>query len=1063
MEILYCDRCGVRVPEKDLEDGRATRNETSVVCAQCNKIKTVKPVGPSRSSGAHLLPGASKTEKRSEVAVKPAQKSPVPAGSAAAHRPSTVTRAEDPKSAQTTLLIVVGVLVLIVGGLLMFRSGEKPAANAPAKPESPPLASHGPALKPALPTPIPPATKTITEPFDRPPPPPDTAASPEEKEAQAAYEALLRFEGLTPEDSAGKLLRIDAFVAKYGDTLQAARVRVLADEYRNPKPPAPVVEAPLTPNADVKYGADPPFSMNGCRMIWFPEDNPPAETRYFRRVFELPAEDGIKSASMLVTCDDQFVLFLNGTKVALTKPNVDAWREFQWADLTAALRLGRNFFAAACTNTGGPAAFVARLKVELASGAIQTIDSDASWKSSNREQESWTKDTFDDKDWVAAKDLSAYTAGWERTTFPDRFTFVAKGPPLVSFLKFDAATKGNWKGVYGADGYSLCTFNAPALGLVPANTHDLGHLPDYVAEFKKEGHSAYSGKPDDALSLLSPDGAKRALACDFSETTFTYSIKLKEKRPFRLTLYCWDFDGGRKQRVEVLDAEKDTVLNAQELESFQGGLYHVWEIRSASVRIRFTNKGNPNAVCSGIFFDSIPGEPAVVAGAGKTPATSIDEPKPAKQPDPKASADALFTEIELYLKSSRWKEALEKVECLISSPPDGKLTDEQKAKAEGLRAKARGELASSYLRADRVKLGCAKRQLPDGRWEFIYDFRNPAQKFDFHAPPQKIDLDKGELFIVNIDIWPLIEFCDDLDISYEAATVGAIANRIHLHYYNHRGEFGASDNTWTGVWRAVPEGWLKPLARNNSLTIVPGKWHKIGTVFETKTKTTTISIDGKQGLKFTDPSGAGKGPVYLGCYYAAKFRNLSIRGTPTLESLERAEQTQKYASELSRKFASGQPLPILTKNDEPYWHGSGWKLTGDETAGSGGLWLPGLASSNYELNFECRRIDSKELQIYFRADSSHSWHATLYDGGIVARVWDHANGKEARLSKAVACDSTAFHKIQAISRGKNLKVVMDDKEVLFDVKDVPLDAAGPYWISLESKSAVRKAVIRYLP
>lgn len=591
MEILYCDRCGIRVPEKDLEDGRAVRNETSVVCAQCHKIKTVKPAGASRSSGAHLLPGASKTEKRSEVAVKPAQKAAgTPGGTAAMHRPSTITRAENPKSAQATILVIVGVLVLGVGGLLALRSGEKPTASVSPKPEASSLSTPGLSPKLSLPTPSPAAAKTVTDPAAQPPTPPDAEISPEEKEAQAAYEILLQFEGLAPEDRAGRLQRIEAFVAKYGGTLQAARARVLADEYRTPKPPTPVVEVPLTPNADVKYGASPPFSMTGCRFVWFPEDGFPAATRYFRRVFELPTGDGIKAASMLITCDDQFVLYVNGSKVAFSGTDIAGWRGFQWVDFTAALRPGKNLLAATGTNTGGPAALVGRLQVELAGGAIQTIDTDVSWKSANVEQEGWTKDAFDDKDWVAAKDVGAFEVGWANTTFPDHFTFVAKGPPPVRFLKLDAATKGGWKGTFGADGYTLSAFNAPAAGKLPARTHDLEKLPEYVAELKKEGAESYVGTADAALSLVSPDDGRRVWACDFSESSFTYLVKLKASRAFRLAVYCVDMNNGRKQRIEILDAEKETVLDTQELERFAGGVYPVWEIRAPrhphSVRAR---------------------------------------------------------------------------------------------------------------------------------------------------------------------------------------------------------------------------------------------------------------------------------------------------------------------------------------------------------------------------------------------------------------------------------------------------------------------------------------------
>src|SRR5690349_21228626 len=61
-----------------------------------------------------------------------------------------------------------------------------------------------------------------------------------------------------------------------------------------------------------------PAAENGeAQWIWYPEENlkkAPASTRYFRKIFEAP--DELESASVAITCDDEYILYLNGQKVA---------------------------------------------------------------------------------------------------------------------------------------------------------------------------------------------------------------------------------------------------------------------------------------------------------------------------------------------------------------------------------------------------------------------------------------------------------------------------------------------------------------------------------------------------------------------------------------------------------------------------------------------------------------------------------------------------------------------------------------------------------------------------
>jgi len=53
----------------------------------------------------------------------------------------------------------------------------------------------------------------------------------------------------------------------------------------------------------------------------------------------------------------------------------------------------------------------------------------------------------------------------------------------------------------------------------------------------------------------------------------------------------------------VLDAATQQVLSTQNVQSFSGGTYLVWNLQG-HVSVRLTSTGGTNAVLSGIFFGS---------------------------------------------------------------------------------------------------------------------------------------------------------------------------------------------------------------------------------------------------------------------------------------------------------------------------------------------------------------------------------------------------------------------------------------------------------------------------
>jgi alpha-L-rhamnosidase len=167
------------------------------------------------------------------------------------------------------------------------------------------------------------------------------------------------------------------------------------------------------------------LTLDGAHWIWYPEGNPaqgaPAETRYLRRTLQLPAGVAVSDAKLLVTVDDQFVLYVNGAEAARSDGAPDAWRRSVVADLTSRLHAGENTIAIAATNSGGPASAIGKLRVELADAQEIELVTDRQWKASRQEEAGWEQPGFDDSNWLDALEVAPYGGGpWGRQVEPPR-------------------------------------------------------------------------------------------------------------------------------------------------------------------------------------------------------------------------------------------------------------------------------------------------------------------------------------------------------------------------------------------------------------------------------------------------------------------------------------------------------------------------------------------------------------------------------------------------------------------------------------------------------------------
>jgi len=103
------------------------------------------------------------------------------------------------------------------------------------------------------------------------------------------------------------------------------------------------------------------YSLKGCNWIWYPEGKPamaaPVASRYFIKSFVLNKK-ALESAALLVTADNGYTSYLNGTEVGMG----NNWRSATPFSVASHLQPGTNVLAVLATNRGSspnPAGLIA--------------------------------------------------------------------------------------------------------------------------------------------------------------------------------------------------------------------------------------------------------------------------------------------------------------------------------------------------------------------------------------------------------------------------------------------------------------------------------------------------------------------------------------------------------------------------------------------------------------------------------------------------------------------------------------------------------------------------------
>jgi hypothetical protein len=171
--------------------------------------------------------------------------------------------------------------------------------------------------------------------------------------------------------------------------------------------------------------------------------------------------------------------------------------------------------------------------------------------------------------------------------------FFGGAPTSTSTAKYlfsDATTQGNWKSVYGADGYTI-------LG-------DVTSYPSYVT-VTPSNQSAWTWEASTTdlrgLQKADPGATDRIAACWFG-SQFSVDVNLTDGKTHQITLYATDWDTtNRAETIQIVDEASGKVLDTESISSFHNGIYLSWNI-SGNVVFNFAVTGGANAVVNGFFF-----------------------------------------------------------------------------------------------------------------------------------------------------------------------------------------------------------------------------------------------------------------------------------------------------------------------------------------------------------------------------------------------------------------------------------------------------------------------------
>jgi len=169
------------------------------------------------------------------------------------------------------------------------------------------------------------------------------------------------------------------------------------------------------------------------------------------------------------------------------------------------------------------------------------------------------------------------------------------GGATATFAGTDTATRGNWKGAYGAQGYTIA--------------NDSAVLPAFAAVTPGGGATyTWAGSTSDARALLKSSSTSDRIASTWYGN-FDTQVTVADTVTHKVSLYLVDYDrAGRAETIDLLDAASGALLDRRAVSNFSNGVYLSWDVRG-SIVVRLRLDAGANAVYSAVFVDATAAPP----------------------------------------------------------------------------------------------------------------------------------------------------------------------------------------------------------------------------------------------------------------------------------------------------------------------------------------------------------------------------------------------------------------------------------------------------------------------
>ncbi len=214
-------------------------------------------------------------------------------------------------------------------------------------------------------------------------------------------------------------------------------------------------------------------------------------------------------------------------------------------------------------------------------GKVTTADIQTIEANMGKTNAYWDNGDFTDSGVVTPQDLAMAEANLPAT------------PAAATFVAQDTTTQGDWKGVYGSDGYSI----VGDLTSLPSDAFMTTSGTNINTQFISTNFNS-------ALQRAKPGATCRDGAFWYGKGPFPVNVSFNDGLEHELSIYAAHIDGeGRAETIQVIDPATGKVLDSRSISSFKNGIWLTWQVRG-NVELKFIGTAGPNPIVNGIFFDS---------------------------------------------------------------------------------------------------------------------------------------------------------------------------------------------------------------------------------------------------------------------------------------------------------------------------------------------------------------------------------------------------------------------------------------------------------------------------